>query len=206
MWLTWLAWGLLGLNLILILLVPAEATFHPLWLISLVAWLVLTSFAAAAALMIRHRSFFSTWAGWTSMLVLMVLSGLLSQNLFPAGHPNLQLLVTILSLVSILTFGVATVCLLWYRDAGLGLLAGGLVAVPWALLFGWHSQGNLIDLFILAVNRSNEPPPLWWLNSLLCILCWVVPLGTLGFLGHTLRLVINEFRSDWKPADRGVHR
>ncbi|MBU0512033.1 MAG: hypothetical protein KJ638_10100 [Chloroflexi bacterium] len=196
-WLTRLSWGLLVLDLVSIFLVPADTDFGSLALMLVYAgWLILTLVGATTWLMVAYRGFFQTWHGWTLPVSVLVLNNLVSAGVFPISNPNLAFFFTLLNIVSAWAVGVATVILLWYRDAGLRLVALVFVIFVWTTFLAWHFQGNLIEILFLSVNRPNEPSPLWWLNPLFCIFWWVIPLGLISFVGHTLRILAEEAKGD----------
>lgn len=195
LWLTRLALGLLTFDLLLIFVVPVDTNFDSLLLlVAYTAWLIFTLVIASMWLMIRYRAFFRTWLGWVVPLILLILSSLVVQGVLPIRHPNFSLFFSMLFVVSVCSLGVATAILLWYRDVGLGLIAWGLVILVWVLLLGWRFQGNLIELSFFNLIHPDEPPPLWWFNPLMCILGWIIPLGVISFLGHTLRLIVCEWQ------------
>jgi hypothetical protein len=194
-WLTRLAWGLLAFDVLLIFLMPADTSFDSLLLlIAYAAWLISTLIFAPTWLIFRYRAFFRTWLGWATPLVSLVCSSIVVQGVLRINHPNLSLLFSLLFVVSVWSFGVATAVLLWYRDVGLGLIAWGSLVMIWIVLFAWRIQGNLIELVLSSLSHPDQPSPLWWFNPLICIWGWIIPLGAISFLAHTLRLILREFQ------------
>jgi hypothetical protein len=195
LWMTRLAWGLLLLDLLLILIVPADASFdNLLLLIAYTLWLILSLIAIATWLIIRYRHFFRGWLGWSTPIIALVLSDMVFQGKLTVSDPNLSLFLTLLFVVSIWSVGVATAILLYYHDVGLGLMAGASAMTIWILLFAWRFQGNLIELVFLNLVHPDEPSPLWWFNPIMCIVGWIFPLGGISFLVHTGRLIMRELR------------
>lgn len=193
LWLTRLAWGLLFFDLLLILVVPDDTSFgNLLLLIAYMIWLVLTLLVASTWLTIHYRAFFRTWVGWAIPLVLLAFSSLVVQGVLSISH--LGFFFSMLFVVSFWCIGIATGILLWYRDVGLGLIAGGTILVVWVLLFVWRFQGNLIELFILSLNHPNESSPFWWFGLLACVFDCIAPLSILSFLVHTIRLIVRELQ------------
>jgi len=190
-----LAWGLLLFDLLLILVVPADINFGSLLLlVAYAAWLILSLLAASTWLMIRYRMFFRIWSGWAIPIIMLFLSSMVFYGVLPVRHPNLSHLFSLLLIVSGWSVGVATAILLWYRNVGLDLMGWGLVILIWVLLFSWRCQGNLIELWLSSLNQPVESSPLWWFNPLLCSFSCIAPLGIIGFLGHTVRLIVQEWR------------
>jgi len=193
--LTWIAWGLLFVDSGLIFLIPADANFGRLvWLIAYLAWLIVTLLAATTWLIIYHRRLFRLWPGWLMTVALLLFSSSVAQDVLPIHYPNLSLFFSLLFIISVWDFGIATAILLWYRDVGLGLIGWGGVVFIWAVLLSWRFQGNWVELWIDALNNLESSSPLWWLNTFLCVLGWIIPLGIVSFIGHTLRLFIREYR------------
>ena len=124
----------------------------------------------------------------------LVLSNTVFQGVLPIRHPNLSFFFTLLFTVSAWSVGIATAILLYYRDVGPGLAAWGTVILVWVLLFAWRFQGNLIELSFLSVIHPDQLTPIWWFSPLLCVFGWIIPLSILGFLGHTLRLLLHEWK------------
>jgi hypothetical protein len=193
LWPTSLSWGLLILDLLLILIVGNMKFDNPLLLLGLAAWLIITPIAACTWLMIRYRAFFRTWPGWTTPIILLIFSSSVVQGALPIGLGNISLIFSILSIVSLYAVGLATAILLWYRDVGLKLVAWWTVIVIWTLTLAWRYQGNLIELAFYKLIHPNEPDPIWWFGPFMCILWWIIPLGIISFLGHTLRIIIREW-------------
>lgn len=195
LWLKRIVWGLLIIGLGLIFLVPADANFDSiLLLLGYTVLLFLTLSLAVTGLMLVYRRFFRTWPGWFTPIGLLIIGNLVVNNIWTIPHPNLSLFFTVLAVISIWMIGVATTILLWYRDVGLGLAGWSFVVFLWVLVLAWQFQGNLLDLWLLGINNPTAPQPLWWLNPLICITGWVVPLGICGFIWHTLRILINELK------------
>lgn len=195
-WLTRLAWGILVFDLLLVAVVPADSSFNSqLLLIAYAVWLILSLMATAAWLIIRYRAFFRTWLGWATPILALILSMMVFAGVLPVNHPNLSFFFSLLLLVSTVCIGVATAILLWYRDVSLKLIGWISVIYIWALVLGWRFQGNLITLYMSGLVYPNQSSQsLWWLNSLMCIVGWIVPLGIISCVGHTIKLVIRELR------------
>ena len=195
-WLTRLAWGLLGFNLLVIFLVPADIHFDGVLLFSYTGWLTLSLVAASTWLVIRYRTFFRTWSGWAISAASLILCSVIIQGVLPIHHPNFFLFFSLFLIVSGWSVGVATAILLWYYDIDTGLKLIGWVAIIfiWSLvLFSRFFPGNIVEFLMLDFTYVEKPSPLWWLQPIICVTGWVVPLGILGFLGHAVRLIIREF-------------
>lgn len=195
LWLNRFAWGIVLVDLMLILLVPAELSFGNMaLLIAYAIWLILSPIVASTWLVVHYRSFFRKWLGWILSIIVLLFSNLVFQDIIPIQQPNIDLFFTLLFSVSCWIFGIATIVLLWYRDIGLGLIAWGSVIMVWILLFAWRFQGDLIELSIYNLAHLDEPAPLGWAYPFICIFGWIVPLGIFSFLGHTVCLIVHELK------------
>lgn len=196
LWLTRFSWGLILLNVVLIFIMPTTINDSTtLILVYLYAvWLIITCILASTWLIIYYRNFFQHWPIWMAMLILMILSSLAMQGIKSDSFPHLSLFAAVLFMTTFWDIGVSTAVLLWRRDVGLRLVAGWTIIIIWALTLSWRIQGNLIELWLSSLNHSGEMMPLWWLNTLFCASCWIVPIGLIGFVAHTLRLIIREYR------------
>jgi hypothetical protein len=196
-WLTRLAWALVFIDLLCIFLLPADQSFDNIALLFVcTVWIIFSPILASTWLIIRYRSFFRTWPGWITPIVTLIFSMMVSQGVISIHQPNLDFFFTVLSVVSGWAIGIATIILLWYRDVGLGLIGWAAVLIVWIMMFAWRFQGNLMEGLILAIERPNDKPhPLWWFGPLTCVIQCIVPLGIIGFLEHTVRLIVREWHT-----------
>ncbi|MCP4538841.1 MAG: hypothetical protein GY832_17035 [Chloroflexi bacterium] len=194
LWLTRLAWGLLGFDLLVVFSVPTDTYFDSsVLLFTYTGWLTLSLVAASTWLVIHYRTFFRTWSGWAISVACLILCSMIFQGVLPIRHPNFSLFL----IVSGWLVGVATAILLWYHgiDTGLRLIGWMTVIFIWSLaLFSRFFPGNIVEFLMLDFTYAEEPSPLWWLQPIICVIGWVVPLGILGFLGHAVRLIVREFK------------
>lgn len=197
-WLTKVAWGLVALDLLLIFIVPADADFSSLALLVIYAiWIIFTLLIATSWLIVQHRQFFSKWFGWLIPLLLIAVTSPMVQGTYSVHSANLSLFISLLFLNSAWSFGLVTILLLWYRDVGLGLVAWAWVVFIWITVILWNIQKTpLIDIIIGGLDRPGEPFPLWWFGPMACLLAWIVPLGSLSFVAHTLRLIWHECKKE----------
>lgn len=193
-WITRFAWLLLILDLLLIAFVPADLEWNNfLALILYSLWLVISLIVISTWFIICYRQFFRTWWGLLSVLLILIISSVFGQGVVSISQSNLALFFTLLFLVSCWAVGVVLAVLLWHRDVAMALIGWGSVIVVWILAFAWRYQGNLIQLAFSTLIQTDQPSPLWWFNPIMCIIGWVVPISIIGFLGHTIRLIANEF-------------
>ncbi len=197
-WLTWFSWGVIIFDLFIIFFM-AEINFGNAQLLLFIcaAWLILSLIVAATCLIVQYRKFFQTWTGWATPILLFIIGNMVVYRIIPVNIPSLILLFALIALVSFWCICPATMVFLWYRDVGLKLVAWGSVIIVWIMMFAWRFQGNLIELIFSGFSNmnSNSPSPLWWLNVLMCITLWIIPLGFISFLGHTIRLIMQESRN-----------
>ena len=192
-WVTRLSWALVFLDLLLIFLVPTKIDTDNLTLmIAYAVWLILTVFLATTSLMIIYRGLFQSWVGWVIPIIILVFSTLVSSGPFQIHNPRLSLFYILLTIASMWGVGVATIIFLWYQDYGLKLVASALVIFTWISFFVWYFQGNLFDLLIASINQPEMSSPFWWLNSLFCVLWWIIPVGISSFVVHTFRILVQD--------------
>jgi hypothetical protein len=91
--------------------------------------------------------------------------------------------------------GLVTCIYIWRSDIGLSLAGWTSVACLGALLIAWRLQGNLLSFWLNNLNDPNTKTALWWFQPILCVVVWVVPLGVIGFIGHTFRLIWKEIQA-----------
>ena len=193
-WITCLSWFILGLDLLLIFFGPTQfnrANLIPMLLYTL--WLVLSPWVALTWLTLAYRRYFRSWLGWGTCILVFMLGNLVVADIIPITNPQVDLFITLLTLLSLWEIGVAMGLWLWYHDQGLRLLAGTSLTAIWTIFFALRFQGNLIELLLGPLLQPNTSASLWWLNPLLCVLGWGVILGSASFLFHSIRYLTQEF-------------
>ena len=194
--LTWIAWGTIIVDLLLILFVlPDLQSEDIVLLIFLLFLIVLTPILALTWLMIVYRKIFQSWWAWVASVALIFLSIAEVTNIISIPHPGIALLLSIYSIIGLWVLGVVTVLLLSAHDAGLSLIAWISVIGIWALALGWRYQGNFLELIVVASNNPDLPTPLWWYYALTSVIMCVIPIAVLGFIFQTLAIFYREFFS-----------
>ncbi|MCP4111354.1 MAG: hypothetical protein GY749_38465 [Desulfobacteraceae bacterium] len=186
-----LSWGTIILNLLFILIGPClfgDLQLSDSFINTIPYWLIISSIVACTSLIIRYRMFFRTWAGWTTPILLLIICTPFVEKVILVTNCSLSFFFVLLSIISIWSVGPATAILLWYRDAGLKLIAVGSVMFIWIVAIAWRFQGNLIELHFV------NPSSLWWLTPFIYVAELIIPLGFIGFLSHTIRLIMNEIK------------
>jgi len=195
-WLTLLGWGLILLDGLLIFFVPESAlTTLPRGFV-FVGWLILTSLLAVSWLTFAYRSHFQSWLGWIFSLSLMVISFFFTMGITLQIPSRLSLFFAILVFPASWLLFLSTIILLWHRDVGLLFLSWIPVLYVWSAFLAWRYQGNLIELWLSNLNQADGSSPLWWFSTLFCLSSCVLPIAVISFLGHTVRLLVREFRQD----------
>lgn len=200
-WLTRLAWGLIVLDVILSLIpthifIPGamNAQTAVLLLFVIAIWIIGTLCAATTWLIIHYRAFFRTWIGWIIPFPVLILSGAIAQGALPVKFEVLRSLSSMLQLVSLWSIIPITVLRLWHKDVGLRMASWGSLLVIWGYFGAWRYKGNLIEGFLLSLSDPSQIQSFWWFSPLMCIFWWVIPISIVGFVGHTIRLLICEFK------------
>lgn len=189
LWLTRLSWVAITLNLLFIFIGPylfGDMQLSDIYINLIVLWLILSSIGASTCLIICYKRFFARWAGWATPILLLIISIPVVEKAIPVSNSSLSLFFTVLSAVSIWSVGLATAILLWYRDAGLKLIAVGSVMFIWIVAIAWRFQGNLIELHFVS------PSSLWWLTPFIYVAEWIIFLGFISFILHSIRLLMQE--------------
>jgi hypothetical protein len=167
------------------------------------AWFFGSLAVVSTWFILRCRTLFRTWKGWLAIILSMVLSSLSFQQVIASRSlpPPLPFVVLVLTVVSFWAVGPATGVLLYYKDRGLSFFAWGLVIAVWMLTLAWRFQGNLLQLFWEFATQPSTP---WWTPFFLCVLGWIVPLGLIGFVGHTIWLLIWELFLDQHHCQKDI--
>jgi len=188
-WLHRMIWLVLIADIILILIAHKLRFKEIEPAMRFVYWLLGSLAVVSTWLVIWYRAFFRTWTGWLSVLLIMFLSSLVTQEVIPVKTPPFQLFLLMLFLTCFWALGPVSGVVLWYKDKGLHFIALGSIVVVWIVTLSWSTQGNFFQLIFTLIN---QPATFWWLPSWLCLCIWIVPLGIVGFLGHTARLIVKE--------------
>ncbi len=194
--LTRLAWGMVLLNIALVFVVPGDTFTTLAQGLAYVGWLTLTSMLAISWLAFIYRSYFQSWSGWVFSLVLVMISFFFTIGTTLHLPFQLDFFFSILVLPTLWLLFLSTIILLWRRDVGLLFLSWIPILYVWSVFLAWRYQGNLIKLWLNSLSQSGTPSPLWWLNTLFCLSSCVLPIAAVSFMGHTVRLLVHEFRQD----------
>lgn len=192
-WLVRLSWSWLAFDLVLVFAAPVQYQAGEIALLLLIsAWLFLSLLGAVTCLMVVYRSSFQSWLSWAVLVMVLLIASLLSGLGSGIAGPHISLLLTLLHLMSIVAVGVGTAIFLYYRDASLSMLAWFSMISIWLMVFAWKGYGNLIEIMLLSAGQPAAGAPVAWLGSLWCLAFWIIPIGIISFLGHTIRLVLRE--------------
>lgn len=191
LWMTCIAWALIVLDMFLVLAI-GDVNCANVLLFLIVMWLIPTLIGASTWLIIHYRAFFKTWLGWIIPFISLFLSGLAVQ-----ASPGIDLgcFASLAVFVFLTSFwGIIPITIIYQRhnDVGLKLIAWGSIIVVWSFVFAWRLQGNLIEALLRNLSPSAPSLQLWWLNPVICIIWWVIPVGIISFLYHTIRLIVHE--------------
>lgn len=143
---------------------------------------------------LRYRRWFRLWSGWAALLLFMMLSNLVFQQFvseasLPPPFPFFALVLAMMSFWAVLP---GTSVFLWYKDLGLPFFAWGLAMVAWFLTLVWRFQGNIFELLLAFVKQPAMP---WWMPFFLCMAYIILPVSLISFIGHSLGLLVREFRN-----------
>lgn len=125
---------------------------------------------------------------------MMSFSGAASQGVLPLLNQDLQALFVLIYLVSLCATCLTTILVVYYNDAGLAVTGWSLLLVIWGFVLIWLFYGNVFALLSGMLTGQTSPIVQWQLNNLVCVSWCLVPIGLVGFVYHTLRLVANELK------------
>lgn len=192
-WLTYAVWGIMSFDLLLVFIIPVEIDANNWeWIIVFIAWEFLSLWFSVTWLIIFYRSFFSSFLGWMTPVVCLVSTNFWVGGGSPIQNARVDMLISLAFVTSIWAVGVTTALYLWHHDHGIQLCGIFLLLFMWTLVFLYRAHGNLMETMLLNIIRSDVPSPLGWLNPFFCILGWLIPLGIVSFLIHTIRLFASE--------------
>lgn len=201
--LSWLAIVILSLVLLLIpvdLGANAENSLSGIMVLVstfCTVWLLLT--AGASALILAHADLFRRSSTLLSLVilygVLMWLWVLLSQTDTQATpfFAHLRILAGSWLLILPLALGVAVGVHLWQRDNAISLAAITLLVLVWLLVL----YARLYDAkqLLIAILSGSDAASISWFQPMICLTFWILILGPLSFLRHTLRLLYREWNA-----------
>ncbi len=185
-----LAWGSFVFAYLVILALP-EKLDYPFALLALAVLAIVTSIFCAAMLVVIYHQFFAQWRGTALIAVVLALGRWLTTH--PALPSRVEFAVLVLTIDAMSVLGISVVMVLWRRDAGLPLIGWLSAIFVWIMLISNRVQGNTVELYLRSISNTTDYP-LWWLDSLFCILWWTIPIGTLSFLLHTMKLIRKEIQ------------
>jgi hypothetical protein len=200
-WITRLAWVLLALELALLFPLARVRSSDPSVLLGYIGVVVFSLWIITTWLLLAYRAFFQTWAGWLLCGLTLVLSSYVTQGAIPVASGPLSLLFSLLAVISIWLFGLASALFLWKHDVGLPVFAWSTAAVIWLVFAAWRMHGNLLTLdFAHVGSETDSLPTLWWLYPFQPILMWLLPLALLSFGKHTIAIIRREFAEE-RPSE-----
>jgi len=189
-WLGWAAWAGLGLEAVLWAVLIEAPIENLVFLLCLLVVLLPGVWVCAALLVIRYRRFFGTWVGFAGLVATMALvSGGRGLDL-PAGVTGL-LLMGLIGLMIALPVGM--IVLLWSRDRSVALIGLSLLAFLWGSLLASVPYGGPIRVWLYYTGGAPAGQ-FWWFETLTCLLTLALPLGSLAFFAHLIRLMAQEAR------------
>ncbi len=189
---TWLAWGGFVSTYLVLLLLPTNVPNDYLLLaLVLVFVLVLISIVCAIVLLVRYRQVFGQWHSIAVLVIALTLGRWLTARSLLSG--SVELAVSVLTIDVMIALGVCLALVLWKRDNGLQLMGWVSVLAIWIVLIAGRVQGNILELLLSSLGATDYYP-LWWLDSLWCLLWWSIPLGALSFLWHIVKLMRKEIQ------------
>jgi len=189
-WAGRIAWFGLGVEAVLWFVLSDVSVNNLLFLLGGLVVLVLGTWVCAALLVIRYRQLFSTWYGLAGLVVALALVNWGRGTAAPGGVTGLSLL-GMLGLMAALPVSMAQ--LLWRRDVSAAIIGLALLTFLWGLLLASVPHGGPIRAWLNYLTTS-ETGQFWWFETLVCLLMVALPLGSLAFFMHLIRLVVKELQ------------
>ena len=180
-------WVGLGIEVVLWYLLASVPMRQPLLALAIGAVLILGTWASVLVLCIRYRRFLTTYyalAGLVAALALVTWGRGVVASRF-AGLP----IMGILGLLVALPMGIVFV--LRRRDVSAELIGLVLLAFLWVPLLASVPYGGPIRVWLNIVTGDGTAQ-FWWFETLTCLLMMVLPIGSLAFIAHMIRLGIRE--------------
>jgi|SRR5690554_4862587 len=157
-------------------------------------WFALT--LSAVTLIVAHANSFRRTPALLGIAALFgVLLWLWALQSQPDGQgasllANLQILIGSWVLILPLALGVAVGVHLWLSDNAISLAAGTLLTLVWSLVV--YVRLNSAERLLASTLSGSDVATIWWFQPIICLTFWILLLGSVSFLGHTLRLLHQE--------------
>lgn len=190
-WLGRAAWAGLGIEVVLWFVLSDVSIENLPLLLAMSIVLILGTWLCAVALIVRYRRFFGTWYGLAILITAMALVNW-GRSVAPPGGVTGLLLMGTLGLIVALPTGTAL--LLWRRDASVVLIGLALLTFVWGSLLASVPHGGPIRVWLQYLTGS-ETGQFWWFETLTCLLMLILPMGSLAFLVHLIRLTLKELQA-----------
>jgi hypothetical protein len=174
---------------------PVEVWLLLVALLFLVIWITL--FGGVLLLMAGYVATFKRVGGVLLFATLLALSfntwsflgsGLAGANWFVS---QLFFLTVVWLLVLPFALGAALLLYLVYQDKAVQATAVTLMIFVWTILIYARYRGP--EYLLHEVILGSNPGQYWWFQTVLCLTLWLLILAPLSFLGHTFRLIYQEF-------------
>jgi hypothetical protein len=174
--------------------VSAETWLLLMALFLLTIWLGL--FLGVLLLIAGHLAFFKRVEGVllfaSLMAICLRLWPLIAGSEAPANWLVRQLAFVATFWLFVLPFALGVVLLIYlvYRDKAVQATAVTLMLFIWTMLIYARYYGP--EYLVREILMGGTPEQIWWFQTILCLTFWLLVLGPLSFLGHTVRLVYQE--------------
>ena len=187
-WAGWVGWIGLGIESVLWATLWSVSVQNLVILVGLAGVLILGVGVCAALLVVRYRKFTGTWYAFGGLVVTLALLYWAQGLSVPKSVEALRMMGT-LGLIAAVP--VCLILLLIHRDASVPLVGFILLIFLWGMLLASRSYGGPIQAFTQYLD-TPEDSRLWWFQTLTCLLGLILPLGSLAFVAHLIRLLVME--------------
>lgn len=191
-WMGWAAWVGLGIEAVLWFVFSDAPIENLLLLVVMSIILILGTWFCAVALVVHYRRLFGEWYGLVALVAALVLVSWGRGVAPPGGITGLLLMGTLALAVALPT---SIVLLLWRRDVSVVLIGLVLLAFVWGSLLASVPHGGPIRVWVQYLTGS-ETGQFWWFETLTCLLMLILPLGSVAFLMHLIRLSLKDIQGE----------
>lgn len=187
-WIAWIAWAGLALEAVLWFAFAGAPIDNLLLLVVMGIILFLGTWSCTVALIIHYRQIFGAWYGLAALVVALGLVSWGRGVVPPSGVTGLLLMGTLALAIALPT---SIVLLLLRCDVSVVLVGLVLLAFVWGSLLASVPHGGPIRVWLQYLTGANTGQ-FWWFETLTCLLMLILPLGSVAFTVHLVRLLAKE--------------
>lgn len=194
-WMAWAGWlGLVIEGVLWFTVWDLDVKSLPV-LLPAAAVLILGTAFFTVILTVCYRRFWGTWYGLAALVAALVAVSW-GRSLAPMGSAAGFLLMLMVGLIPAVAASV--ILLLLRRDVSAELVGLVLLAFVWGSLLASVPHGGPVRAWLRYLTAS-ETGQFWWFESLTCLLMLILPIGSVAFVLHLVRLGLKEVQGAQDP-------